>query len=389
MSATRRRALVAALLSATLLVGCAGPAEPAFERSARSVAPADPVRFWAEQRVAELPLEQKVAGLLMLHLPGTDAERLHRFVERWQPGGMILMGDNVPARAGRLDRITAAMQRDQGRAPLLIAIDQEGGVVARIPEGRAGDPRRLRGQEPARTEAATRARGQRLAGLGVNVNFGIVADVSNDRGGFIHLRVLGTTPAAAAARVAAAVRGEAGSVASTLKHFPGHGAAPGDSHFSIPRTRITKQAWAGSHALPFVAGIEAGAPLVMTGHLAYTAVDALPASLSPTWHAVLREELGFDGLIVTDDMLMLQRSGVGAYRDGVRNARRALAAGATMVLFVLGGSAGSSEGLTPQRLIDGLVAEVAAGRLSEAELDERLVRLLAYRRGLAEAPLRS
>src|SRR5690606_28074457 len=123
------------------------------------------------------------------------------------------------------------------------------------------------------------------ADTGANVNFGIIADVPPGPSSFISSRALGTDPDSASTRVVAAVKGEAGIVLSTLKHFPGHGAAPGDSHHSIPTTAQTLEQWRGADAKPFIAGIGAGAELLMFGHLAYTAVDAAPASLSARWHA--------------------------------------------------------------------------------------------------------
>src|SRR3546814_6033834 len=141
-----------------------------------------------------------------------------------------------------------------------------------------------------------------------------ISDWSSDvcssdlRSMFIFRRALGVDPAGAAERVGAAVAGEAGRVASTLKHFPGHGAAPGDSHAGIPETGETLDEWRDSDALPFAAGIDAGAPLLMYGHLRYTAVDPAPASLSPEWHRIAREDLGFPGVSVTEDLGVRQRA---------------------------------------------------------------------------------
>src|SRR5690606_29120928 len=101
--------------------------------------------------------------------------------------------------------------------------------------------------------------------------------------------------------------------------FPGHGAAPGDSHRVIPRTDKTLERWRETDAVPFAAGIDAGASMVMFGHLSFTAVDAAPATLSARWHEILREDLGFEGVIVTDDLAMLQASGLEQYADPVAN----------------------------------------------------------------------
>lgn len=183
----------------------------------------------------------------------------------------------------------------------------------------------------------------------------------------------------AAERVAAAVRGEQASVLSTLKHFPGHGASPDDSHVSIPRSDLTIEQWRATHAVPFQAGIDAGAPLVMMGHLQFDRISPLPASLSPTWVTILRQQLGFDGVIVTDDLLMLQRSGVDAYSDPVQNAIRALAAGNDLLLYVLPGDP-ATVGIDLSAMIGALAAAVREGRIDESRLDASLERVLALRR---------
>jgi beta-N-acetylhexosaminidase len=131
--------------------------------------------------------------------------------------------------------------------------------------------------------------------------------------------------------------------------------------------------------VPFGAGIEAGAPLVMTAHLRFERVSPLPASLSPTWIRILRDELAFDGVIVTDDLLMLQRSGDPAYADPVEVGVRALAAGNDLLLFVLPADP-ASVGFDGRRLVDALVAAVETGRVSEAAVDDSLRRVLALRR---------
>lgn len=361
------------------LSGCvaAEPRTP-VTMSVRAVEPDDPARFWAAEEIADWPLERKLARLLMVHRSGTNPETLRSFVAKWQPGGFVLMGDNIASSDAGVRRTTQGILSGSDRVPVLIAIDQEGGLVARLHDSWDTDPRNLRNKSAAAVEKAVGKRAARLADLGISINFGIVADVSGDPGAFIAPRVLGTAPSTSAPRVAAAVRGEQQYIASTVKHFPGHGAALGDSHVSIPTTSMSKSRWRESHALPFIAAIEADVRVIMTGHLRYSAVSKRPASLSPEWHQILRDELGYDGLVITDDMLMLQRSGVAEYSDGVKNARMALNAGADMLLFVLGDSAAQSNGLTVNRLIQGLVKEVEAGRLDETVVDERLIRVVSF-----------
>ena len=341
--------------------------------------PADARFTWARERVSDLSLEQKAAALLMLHAPGTDAGPLRAFVDAGV-SGLIFMGDNVGGSPAEVASLSAGVQADP-EAPVLVAIDQEGGEVQRLPWDAAASAGELRDAPATASYDAFASRAATLAESGVSVNFGIVADVTADPESFISGRVLGTDPVAAAERVAAAVTGEQDVVLSTLKHFPGHGAAPGDSHSSVPSAPLTLDEWRAGPALPFAAGIDAGAELVMTGHLAYPAVDPAPASLSPEWHRILREELGFDGVVVTDDMLMLQHNALPEYADPGENAVRAIAAGGDLLLYVL--PADPSEfGISVEGLVASIVGAVQAGRIPESRIDEAVGRVLELRRSL-------
>ena len=373
------------ILAATLVgvTGCTqtGPSGSwsAPTASPRHSAPADPVSEWVDERMSQLSIEQKAAALLMLHAPGTDPAPLRALVDAGV-SGLILMGDNMPATPPELAALTAAVQADAD-APVLVGIDEEGGEVQRLPWDGAAGAEALRASPVPAARDAFAARAATLADGGVSVNFGIVADVTADPASFIAGRVLGGDPQSAADRVAAAVAGERGCVLSTLKHFPGHGAAPGDSHASVPTAPLTIDEWRAGPAIPFEAGIDAGAELVMTGHLAYPAVDAAPASLSPEWHRILREELGFDGVVVTDDMLMLQHNGVPEYADPGENAVRAVEAGSDLLLYVLPADP-SEYGISVDGLVGSLVAAVESGRVTEQRLDDAVERVLTLRRGL-------
>lgn len=329
-----------------------------------------------------MSLEQKAASLLMVHAPGIDPAPLRALVDQGV-GGIILMGDNIPDSPDQLRALTGALQTD-AQAPILIGVDQEGGVVRRLGWDSTAGAGELRDAPPDAARAAYASRADALAASGVNVNFGIVADVTADTGSFMWDRVLGTDPQSASERVAAAVTGEqaSGLVASTVKHFPGHGAAPGDSHASIPSAPLTISEWRTLAAPPFEAAIDAGADLVMTGHLAYPAVAAAPASLSTEWHRILRQELGFEGVVVTDDMLMLQHNGLAEYADPGENAVRAVAAGSDLLLYVLPEDP-SSFGISVQGLSASIAAGVRSGRMSEERLDGAARRVLGLRYDLA------
>lgn len=340
-------------------------------------AEADGLAVAAREAVSAMSVQEQAASIVMGHIPTTDAAALRSYMEATGIGGFILMGANIPGDEASLRALTAALTIDPARPPL-IAIDQEGGDVSRLPWDGFPSARTLKDAPPEASEDAFAGRAALVRRAGIGVNFGVVADETSDSSSFIYRRALGTTPASAAERVAAAVRGEGLTAASTLKHFPGHGAAPGDSHSSIPATAMSLDEWRSADAMPFAAGIEAGAPLLMFGHLAYTAVDAAPASLSVEWHRIARDDLGFEGVAITDDLGMLQGSRLPQYADPVANAVASVAAGNDMVLTVVG-----STPETAPRTADGIAAAVAAGSLPPERLQEAAERVMALRLALA------
>lgn len=337
----------------------------------------DAPREAAREAVDAMTVREQAASVVMGHIPTTDAAALRAYMESTGIGGFLLMGANIPGDEAALRRLTDALTLDPAIPPL-IAVDQEGGDVSRLPWDREASAVTLKNDSAAAAEQAFAARAALVRRAGIAVNFGVVADTTSDAGSFIYRRALGTSPEGSAERVAAAVRGEGDTVLSTLKHFPGHGAAPGDSHATIPTSAMSYDAWLDADAVPFAAGIDAGAPLLMYGHLAFTAVDSAPASLSAEWHRIAREELGFDGVAVTDDLGMLQSSGIPQYADPVANAVAALVAGNDLVLTVVGSNAD-----TAPRTVDGIVAAVDGGTLSEDRLREAAERVMALRLSLA------
>lgn len=329
-----------------------------------------------------MTVAEQAASVVMGHVPTTDPAALRAYMssgpEGAPMGGFILMGANIGADAAQVRTVTSALTLDPALPPL-IAIDQEGGVVSRLRWDDQPAGRRLQGADAAQVQAAFQKRATLVADTGANVNFGIIADVPADASSFIASRALGAAPDTAAQHVSAAVQGESSIVFSTLKHFPGHGAAPGDSHHAIPTTAETLEQWRAVDAKPFVAGIDAGAELLMFGHLAYTAVDTAPASLSARWHAIARDELGFRGVMITDDLGMLSSSGVAAYRDPVANAVAAIAAGNDMVLMVADSTADTAPAMAA-----GIAAAVADGRIPAERLQDAAEHVMRLRMHLPQ-----
>lgn len=323
-----------------------------------------------------MSLKDKVASLFIFH---TSGYKLSSFYATYKPGGLILMEDNIPPNLAALKAEAASLTIASG-LPLLIAIDEEGDTVKRLASDTYPEALTLLNLPPSATKDAFSKRSELLKSTGININFGIIADVTANPKSFIFPRVLGTTTQSASERVSQAVLGSKGKTLSTVKHFPGHGETIGDSHTSIPTAATTLTDWQTRVARPFKAGIDAGVDTVMFGHLRYTAVDDQPASLSKKWHNIARDQLGFSGVIITDDMIMLQHSDDMQYRNPVVNAVKALQADNDLLLYVT--DHGEKSALDPEVLINGVVAAIHNNEIHLDDLNQHVRRVLTIRHQL-------
>jgi len=252
------------------------------------------------RRVQDLSLRQQAGQLVVTGFTGTTAPRwLTDALRRRQVGGVILFGHNVRSPA-QVRALTAALRRaDPG---VLVAIDQEGGVVRRLPWASPS-----RGQPQQSTESiafgVARAGRRDLAAAGVNLNLAPVADVALGRE--MRERAFPGGAARVSRLVRASLRGYGrGPVAPTVKHFPGFGAAgvnTDDAAVTIERTRAQMRA---VELAPFRAAIAARVPVVMAAHAVYPAYDRrrIASQSKPILTGVLRRELGFRGVIATDSL---------------------------------------------------------------------------------------
>ncbi|GHJ60447.1 hypothetical protein NOK12_29650 [Nocardioides sp. OK12] len=268
----------------------------------------------AARRTARLSLPELAGQVIVARWSGTGAPTA--LVQRLHLGGVVVFADNVSS-TDQLRRATRGLQRDVDRAwPLLVAVDQEGGTVARVRGQATGFPAFMStgaAGDAALTRRTYAASGRELRGLGINVDLAPDADVTTGPGDpVIGSRSAGSDPAAVARQVVAAARGfrDAG-VVPVVKHFPGHGSLTTDSHLALPVQRRPVAALARTDLRPFRAAVEAGLPAVMTGHIAVADVDpGVPASLSrPVVTGLLRERLGFEGVVMSDALDMAAVSG--------------------------------------------------------------------------------
>jgi beta-N-acetylhexosaminidase len=289
-----------------------------------------------------------------------------------------LFGRNI-ASPEQLAALTAQLRSE--RDDVLVAIDEEGGDVTRL-EVRTGSSfpgnHALGAVDDVElTRDVAFALGRRLAACGVNLNWAPSADVNSDPGNpVIGVRSFGAAPELVARHTAAYVTGlQSAGVAACTKHFPGHGDTAVDSHHALPRIDVDASLLAARELAPFHAAIAAGTRAVMSAHILVPALDPdRPATLSRTVLTdLLRGELGYDGLIVTDGMEM---QAVAATYGIERGSVLAIAAGADAIC--VGGGLADDE--TVRRLRDALVTAVRSGELPEERLADAAdrVRALAH-----------
>jgi beta-N-acetylhexosaminidase len=254
-----------------------------------------------------------VGQSIMMRFEGPDfTEEAREAFRTIRPGGVIFFADNITSRE-QLHALTAELQevaRAEGMPPLLIAADQEAGIVSRLPADMVTPPGAMAltaHGDLADTEACARITGSQLREAGINVNFAPVVDVNNNPNNpVIRTRSYGDTVEKVIDGALATIRGlESTQVISCVKHFPGHGDTNVDSHFGLPVIEHSLERLHEIELAPFKAAIAAGVPGVMTTHIVFPVLDENPATLSkPILTGLLRDELGFEGLIFTDSLSM-------------------------------------------------------------------------------------
>ncbi|HYN48492.1 MAG TPA: glycoside hydrolase family 3 N-terminal domain-containing protein [Candidatus Nanopelagicales bacterium] len=323
------------------------------------------------------PLDVRVAQLLLAGVVGTAPTAASLALVRSGVGGVLLLGSNLES-GPQVAALVAGLQAEAA-LPLVVAIDEEPGRIGRL--ARAGiiegsPSARDLGKEPAATVRATARRiGEALAKLGITTNLAPVLDVTGAAaGGVIGDRSFGSSPSVVTRAGDAFLAGLADAgIAGVGKHFPGHGETTVDSHTSLPKVGASLATLRKRALPPFVAAIGAGVPAIMVGHLLVPALDASrPASLSrAVIQGLLRDDLGFAGLVMADDFGM---GALDSWGDLPRRTELAIAAGVDMAIVL-------DERAIPD-VVAGLLDAVAEGRLPEARVDEAFLRVVRFK-GLA------
>ncbi|MFJ5099932.1 glycoside hydrolase family 3 protein [Streptomyces sp. NPDC088554] len=381
------------LLTATAVAAAAGSASALPARA--SAASSGRIR----RLVDRMSLEEKVGQLFVMRVYGhsaTDPDQADidanlaeigvrtaaELISTYHVGGIIYFAWAHNTRdpqqiAGLSHGIQRAGLAGRVPVPLLIATDQEHGAVARV-----GKPATLlpgamalgASESTARAREAARIAGAELAAMGINQNYAPDADVNvNPANPVIGVRSFGADPQAVARMVAAQVEGyQSAGIATAAKHFPGHGDTTDDSHTSLPTIHHTRAQWEELDRPPFRAAIDAGAASIMTAHIVVPALDPSgdPATLShPIVTGILREQLGYDGVVITDAL-------------GMEGVRQKYGDDRVPVLALL---AGVDQLLNPPDLDlawNAVLTAVRSGEISEGRIEASVLRVLALKERL-------
>lgn len=328
--------------------------------------------------ISEMPLTDKVAGLFIVRpeaITGVSTvtqagDGTREALNTYAVGGLVYFKQNISSK----EQVTEMLSNthSMSRYPIFLAVDEEGGSVSRVAGSgidvpKVGDMATIGASgDVSQAKEAGATIGSYLSEIGFNLDFAPVADAADVETSILGDRMFGSDAQAVSEMVASAVEGIKGTgVSSCLKHFPGIGAAEGDMHESRVETAKTLEEMRNYEFLPFKAGIDAGADFVMVSHIIASAVDeeALPSSLSKVMITdVLRDELGFQGVIITD---ALDMSAITEYYTSEEASVMAIEAGADMLLM-------------PDDFntaYEAVLAAVEDGTISEERIDESLERI--------------
>ncbi|MDN5585715.1 MAG: glycosyl hydrolase [Brevibacterium sp.] len=362
--------------------GASRSAQKAEPEGAAAPGPADigPDDFadQAETIVDSFSDDELAGSLIIGTWSGTDAQTGADLVENNHLGGVIVMADNLPEEPtpdqvkGVTDAIKGARSTGQ---PVSIGVDQEGGPVSRLSTGALPFPPLMAlgaAQDPELTQTATQVQAQNLTDLGFTIDFAPTADVTTgEKDVAINVRSAGDDHKDVAEVVAQAATGyHLGGVASSAKHFPGHGRLHSDSHESLPVSKKSIKDLEDTDLLPFKSAVRVGIPMVMMGHIGLPDAKTTPATLNKRAYSALRDTLDFDGVIVTDALNMKAVD----QNQGGGETVRALSAGADIALM-------PPDSAAAQRAV---VKAMKNGDLKKDALQKKAERVVAMQLATAE-----
>ncbi len=373
-----RKRLVLALLLTLSLSACASSEPPQAEtppiQQAQPEAPEPTIeeqqQTAAKEYTEKLTLEQQTAQLFFARCPDTDAAAQ---AAEYSPGGYILFGRDFDGRTREEVQSDIASYQAAAAVPMLIGADEEGGTVVRVSanpslrDTRFSSPQKLYAEGGLdRIRSDTEEKDALLLSLGINVNLAPVCDISTDPSSFIYPRTLGQDAETTSEYIRTVVEQmKTDGIGMVLKHFPGYGGSA-DTHTGQAVDSRPLSDFEKNDLLPFEAGIDAGAQAVLVSHNIVTCLDAdYPASLSPAVHALLRDRLGFDGVIMTDDLAM---QAVTDFTGDENAAVLAVKAGNDLLI--------SSDFVTQYNAV---LAAVKNGTLRESDIEQAAQRVILWK----------
>ena len=319
-----------------------------------------------EDRLATMTLEEKVGQLFWARVPSShQIEDLRSY----HLSGYILFGRDFEGRTIEDMKALTTGYQDAAKIPLLIGSDEEGGTVTRISsilETPFQSPMALYqqgGMEAVLSD--TKQKAELLKSVGINAGLFPVADLARNQSAFIYDRTIGQDAQTTASYVQQVVEKlKKSKVGSTLKHFPGYG-DNGDSHTAIIQDNRSLDELRQADFLPFQAGIDAGADSVLVSHNILSKIDTVPSSISPKITDLLRKELHFKGVIMTDDLDM---AGLADFVSQEEAAFQVIVAGNDLIL-----------GSSYQTQIPYLLKKISSGELTEERINESVRRILIWK----------
>ena len=339
------------------------------------------VEYLMNKKIAAMSLEEKVGQLFQIGFSTSAvSDQIKDMIENYHVGGVIYFSRNLEnsAQTAELSNKLQQLALNSGaEIPLFISADQEGGTVTRL-KGATHFPGNMAlgaASDPDLTEEVAAATAVELKNLGINVNLAPVLDVNNNPANpVIGVRSFGEDPELVADQGAAYISGlQSEGVTATAKHFPGHGDTDTDSHLDLPVINHQRSRLDQVELYPFKRAIEAGVDSIMTAHVYFPAIekeDGIPATLSKSVLTdLLRAELKFEGLIITDCMEM---NAIVNTFGTVEGAVRTIEAGSDTVLV-------SHSYQRQKNAIEAVIKAVKSGRISEKRIDASVKRILSLK----------
>lgn len=323
-----------------------------------------------ERILSQMTVEEKIGQLLLFGFSGTSLNAdIQNLIETKYIGGVLLLGKNIQ-NTQQLKKLNSDLQ-SISQLPLFIAVDQEGGSVARIQESSKTNisQRYLQGEKQICDISVQRAK--MLKELGINMNLAPVAEYITNNSSFMYERTFSGSRQEVAQKVYSAVKGYVDSkMISTVKHFPGHDNQSKDTHSTIAQVNISPQQW-DEYIYTFKYPIDKGiVDVIMVGHIKFPKIDDKPATVSKVIiDGKLRKEIGYEGVVITDDM---QMSSIWKYAQYCNTAKEALLAGNDILLY----SQYTPRATLLTDVYNCILNAITSGEIAENVIDQKVLRIL-------------